>query len=122
MDIKTDPTSSLQSTEATEKPTLLIVDDSRLMRHTLKKMLSNDFNLVEAVDGEDGWEKLLAEPRIQAVFSDLSMPNLDGYGLLDRIRKATEAHINTLPFIVITGKEGDDQSLLEEVRKNGAND
>lgn len=117
-----DPASALQSPVGAEHPTLLIVDDSRLMRHALKKILSADFNLVEAADGEEAWEKLQAEPGIQAIFSDLSMPNLDGYGLLERVRKSAEARINNLPFIVITGKEGDDTSLRAEAQALGANE
>ena len=118
----TDPASALQSPSGAEQPTLLIVDDSRLMRHALKKILSADFNLVEATDGEDAWEKLQEEPGIQAIFSDLSMPNLDGYGLLERVRKSAEARIKSLPFIVITGKEGDDTSLRAEAQALGANE
>ncbi len=118
----TDPAPAPQSAVCVENPTLLIVDDSRLMRHALKKILSADFNLVEAADGEEAWEKLQTEPSIQAIFSDLSMPNLDGYGLLERVRKSVEARINSLPFIVITGKEGDDASLRSEAQALGANE
>lgn len=118
----TDPVPALQSSESVENPTLLIVDDSRLMRHALKKILSADFNLVEAADGEEAWAMLQAEPRIQAVFSDLSMPNLDGYGLLERVRNSGESRISGLPFIVITGKEGDDASLRAEAQALGANE
>ena len=77
-----------------DNPTLLIVDDSRLMRHALRKILKDDFNLVEAADGEEAWEMLQAEPTIQAIFSDLSMPNLDGYGLLERVRNSGETRIS----------------------------
>jgi CheY-like chemotaxis protein len=118
----TDPTSALQSSVAIDNPTLLIVDDSRLMRHALRKILKDDFNLVEAADGEEAWEMLRAEPTIQAIFSDLSMPNLDGYGLLERVRNSGEARISCLPFIVITGKEGEYASLREEAQIRGAND
>ena len=118
----TDPAPALQSSVSAENPTLLIVDDSRLMRHALKKILSADFNLVEATDGEEAWAMLQTEPRIQAVFSDLSMPNLDGYGLLERVRTSGESRISSLPFIVITGKEGDDASLRAEAQALGANE
>jgi len=105
-----------------DNPTLLIVDDSRLMRHALRKILKDDFNLVEAADGEEAWEKLQTETNIQAIFSDLSMPNLDGYGLLERVRNSGETRISRLPFIVITGKEGEHASLREEAQTRGAND
>ena len=104
------------------RPTVLIVDDSRLMRVAIKKILKDEFELIEAVDGEDAWTRLEEEPAISCIFSDLSMPNLDGYGLLARVRGSADAHIRTLPFIVITGKEGDLAGLLEEVRGHGATD
>ena len=108
--------------ESAPRPTLLIVDDSRVMRVSLKKILKNDFELVEAVDGEDAWEKLQESPGIAGIFSDLSMPHLDGYGLLERVRNSEESRIRGLPFIVITGKEGELSELLEEVHAKGAND
>lgn len=104
------------------RPTVLIVDDSRLMRVAIKKILKDEFELIEAVDGEDAWSRLMEEPAIACIFSDLSMPNLDGYGLLARVRGSDDAHIRALPFIVITGKEGDLGGLLEEVRGHGATD
>jgi CheY-like chemotaxis protein len=114
---------SLSGSPATAtRPTVLIVDDSRLMRVAIKKILKDEFELIEAVDGEDAWARLLEEPAISCVFSDLSMPNLDGYGLLERVRGSDAARIRALPFIVITGKEGDLGGLLEEVRAHGATD
>ncbi|MFN2339367.1 MAG: response regulator [Gammaproteobacteria bacterium] len=114
---------SLPDSSATAaRPTVLIVDDSRLMRVAIKKILKDEFELIEAVDGEDAWSRLMEEPAIACIFSDLSMPNLDGYGLLARVRGSDDAHVRALPFIVITGKEGDLGGLLEEVRGHGATD
>jgi diguanylate cyclase (GGDEF)-like protein len=64
-----------------------------------------------AEDGADGWDRVREDPAIQAVFSDLSMPNVDGFGLLERIRKAEDERINGLPVIIVTSGEG------EEIRK-----
>lgn len=120
--MKNNAISLSQSGAPAARPTVLIVDDSRLMRVAIKKILKDEFELIEAVDGEDAWAKLVAEPAVQCIFSDLSMPNLDGYGLLARVRGSGDAHIQALPFIVITGKEGDLGGLLEEVRGHGATD
>ena len=111
-----------QPSSPAARPTVLIVDDSRLMRVAIKKILKDEFELIEAVDGEDAWARIETEPAIACIFSDLSMPNLDGYGLLARVRGATDARVRELPFIVITGKEGDLGGLLEEVRGHGATD
>ena len=49
------------------------------------------------------------------------MPELDGFGLLDRIRNSEDERISNLPFIVITGNE-DDEGILQRALDNGAND
>lgn len=91
----------------TDKTTLMVVDDSRLMRVAARKILKNDFTIIEAADGEEAWETLQQHPEITLVMSDLSMPNLDGLGLLKRIREST---FRELPVIIITGAEDDDGS------------
>ena len=91
----------------TDKTTLLVVDDSRLMRVAARKILRNDFNIIEASDGEDAWQALQQHPEIALVMSDLSMPRLDGLGLLKRIR---ESDFSKLPVIIVTGAEDDDGS------------
>lgn len=119
--MKSDPATSPEASQGTDKPVILIVDDSRLMRHAIKKILAEDFTLLEGVDGEDGWEKLLADPAIQVVFTDLSMPGLDGFGLLQRIRSSEDEHVRELPVIVITGNE-DDETIKERALQSGATD
>lgn len=110
-----------ESLQSVEKPVILIVDDSRVIRLALKKILKKEFILHEAGDGEEAWAALLEDPTIQVVFSDLSMPELDGFGLLDRIRNAEDERISKLPFIVITGNE-DDEGILKRALDGGAND
>jgi diguanylate cyclase (GGDEF)-like protein len=92
------------------KPTILVVDDSRLMRVAARKILKADFEILEAGDGEQAWESLQSNPGVHLVMSDLSMPNLDGLGLLQRIREAEQARIRALPVIIVTGAEDDDGS------------
>ncbi len=94
----------------TSKPVVLVVDDSRLMRLAARKILKNDFEIIEAEDGEAAWDRLLENSHITLVMSDLSMPNLDGLGLLKRIREATQAELKELPVIIVTGAEDDDGS------------
>ena len=52
------------------------------------------------------------------IFSDLSMPGLDGFGLLDRLRNSADERISKLPFILIS----EDKSMLQEALGKGAND
>lgn len=110
-----------QGAESQEKPIVLVADDSRVMRVALTRILKEQYTVVEAEHGEDAWAKLTAETGVQMVFSDLSMPQLDGFGLLGRIRGSDQARIREVPFIVITGNE-DDQTVREKAMSGGATD
>ncbi|WP_422126681.1 response regulator [Thioalkalivibrio sulfidiphilus] len=94
-----------QDTVLEPRPVILIVDDSRVMRQALKKILTPLYAVAEAGDGEDGWAQVLTQPAIAGVFTDLSMPRLDGYGLIRRIRESGDSRISKLPILLITGNE-----------------
>ena len=92
------------------KPVVLVVDDSRLMRLAARKILKNDFEIMEAEDGGVAWDTLQDNSHITLVMSDLSMPNLDGLGLLKKIRESSQPELKELPVIIVTGAEDDDGS------------
>lgn len=104
-----------------EKQKLLIVDDSKVIRVTARKILRDHFETIEAVDGENAWEILSAETSIGLVVSDLTMPNLDGYALLERIRNSQLPHVRDLPVIIITGAN-DSEATRQRARDLGATD
>ncbi|MFQ5937686.1 MAG: diguanylate cyclase [Acidiferrobacterales bacterium] len=103
-----------------EKPRLLVVDDSRVMRKAIGKLVRAEFDVTEAEDGEMGWERLLEDNQIQVVIADVLMPRLDGYSLICRIRAADESRIRDVPVIVITGAE--DEETRVRAFACGAND
>jgi diguanylate cyclase (GGDEF)-like protein len=107
--------------QAATKPRILVVDDSRLMRVAAKKILKEHFDIEEAADGEEAWERIAADPSFDVVMSDLSMPNLDGLGLLAKIRNAESREVRDLPVVVVTGAE-DDTSAKEQALDKGASD
>ncbi|SHJ20990.1 EAL domain-containing protein [Hespellia stercorisuis] len=87
-----------------EKLTVLIVDDEPINRKILHKMLSVEFTVLEAANGEQAWEFLnKKEVQIAAVLLDIVMPVMNGYEFLDRVR---EAKMKDLPIIVMTGESG----------------
>jgi len=101
-------------------PKVLIVDDSRMVRASIIKLIRGRFEFREESDGEAGWQALLVDPTIHLVLTDIGMPQLDGYGLLERIRASKLSRIQELPVIVISGDE--DDNARERARKLGAND
>ena len=102
-----------------QKTHILIVDDSRTVRAGLSKVLSPKFFIIEAEDGEDGWEKLQVDGSIKLVITDIMMPQLDGYGLICRIRGADMERLQKLPIIVVTSAE--DKISRERAHACGAN-
>ncbi len=105
----------------TEKPRILFVDDSRLIRVAAQRILNEDFDIREAGDGEQAWQQLLDDPDIAVVITDLSMPALDGMGLLARIRRSDDEQLRNLPVIILTGKE-DEEKAREDALAAGATD
>lgn len=103
-----------------QKPVILIVDDSPTIRVSLSRSLQDEFLPVEAVDGEQAWEFINNDSRIEVVLTDLIMPGLDGFGLVKRIRSSENNHIRNIPVIVVTG--ADDTAAREKAFLAGAND
>jgi CheY-like chemotaxis protein len=101
-----------------QKPTVLIVDDSKVVRVSMKKILGDIYNVIEAEDGEDGWMRVRKQDDIRCVFTDYSMPELDGFGLLSRIKGSSNPRISELPVILVTGNE-DDDSIRSKAEKSG---
>jgi two-component system cell cycle response regulator len=104
-----------------EKPTVLVVDDSNLMRKAIAQILEDDFRIVSARDGEGGWQTICRDYSIQVVFCDLMMPIKNGFQLLREIRESIHARINQLPVIIITSHE-DDEGMKRRAMSLGASD
>ena len=96
---------------------VLVVDDSSTMRQLIKMMLMKcgKFDLSEAVDGVDAFEKIGMQ-RFDLVLTDINMPNMTG---LDLVKKVREAHGSALPMVIITTKGSeDDRNLGMELGAN----
>ncbi|MER2506904.1 MAG: diguanylate cyclase [Azonexus sp.] len=104
----------------TDPVRILVVDDSRLARMALASKLRGTYQVHEESDGESAWQKLLVDPSISAVISDLQMPRLDGAGLVQRVRASKQPRLQGMPIIVVSGDEG--EAERERVRQLGASD
>jgi two-component system cell cycle response regulator len=102
------------------RPHALIADDSRIVRATLAKHLSDLFDFSEALDGEEAWECLLRNESIDLLITDLTMPRLDGYGLLRRMRMSRSEHLREMPVVVVSGT--DDADERRQAKDAGATD
>jgi diguanylate cyclase (GGDEF)-like protein len=104
-----------------EKPEVIVVDDSKVIRLAARKMLGTDYTIHLAEDGLVAWEMLQQNNAISVVFTDLSMPNLNGMELLNNIRSSSNDQIANLPVIIMTGHE-DTDTVKQEVFDAGATD
>lgn len=76
----------------------LVIEDSNFQRKIIIKFLTAEgFEIVEAPNGKIGLEKV-AEHKPDIIFSDLVMPELDGFGVL----RALKEQGSTIPIIVLT--------------------
>lgn len=86
-------------------------DASRLIRRILQAQ--GDFLIDEASNGLDGL-RLIRQTRPNLIILDLMMPGLDGFGLVDAMKK--EPLLQNIPIIVVTAKE---LSAIERQRLDG---
>lgn len=95
---------------------ILAIDDSRTIREMLRlSLVQEGFSVVLAEDGLDGLEQV-ATAKPDVVITDINMPRLDGFGVIEGIRKKAE-HA-TLPILVLTTESGEE--LKERARQSGA--
>lgn len=90
---------------------ILVADDSGTMRIMFKQILSKAgyTNLVMAVNGADGLEKVKTE-NPDLVISDWNMPKMDGLEFLKALRATAE--FKDLPFIMATAQSDKGQQLV----------
>ncbi|HAN45970.1 MAG TPA: hypothetical protein DCQ32_05400 [Cyanobacteria bacterium UBA8156] len=82
---------------------ILLVDDSINVRRYLASLLeSAGFATVQARDGVEALEKLDNGLQPGAIISDLEMPRMDGYTLLQRVRSREISR--NVPFVVLTSR------------------
>lgn len=97
---------------------VLVVDDQLTMRTLIRSSLQQlgFTDIVDAVDGEDGFKSLLQRPA-HLVLSDYNMPKLDGLGLLRAIRG--HEPLRKTAFIMLTGRA--DTELVKRAVQFGVN-
>ncbi len=101
-------------------PRVLVVDDSRLVRASLVQHIRAHYDVREEGDGEAAWQALVLDQSIRAVVSDLQMPKMNGYQLLERLRTSRLRRLQQMPFILVSGEETEEERA--KARAAGASD
>jgi chemotaxis protein histidine kinase CheA len=97
--------------------TILVVDDAALMRRRIEASLTaHGYTIVTCVDGLDAWNWLQSHPTPAMVITDVEMPNMDGFTLIDRTRQAGFS----MPMLVVSSRLAEEWS--KEANRLGATD
>jgi chemosensory pili system protein ChpA (sensor histidine kinase/response regulator) len=103
--------------EKTQKPLVMVVDDSITMRKVTSRVLeSHSIEVVTAQDGLDAIERL-HERVPDLMLLDIEMPRMDGYELAQHVR--SDARLRHVPIVMITSRAG--QKHRKKARESGAN-
>lgn len=86
-----------------EKNTLLIIEDNVELLTLMSKVLSSNYKVLTATDGEEGLAVGLTE-NPDLIISDIMMPQMDGYELCQAIKK--DIRSSHIPVILLTAKLG----------------
>ncbi len=89
-----------------EKATILIVDDMEINRVLLANGFGDDYNIMEAENGEQAVKILDSGEKISAVLLDMMMPVMSGIDVLQHMNKNNS--IKRIPVFIITAAEGED--------------
>ena len=88
------------------KSQILLVDDSAMSRMILKEILSGDYSILEAENGQECLEKMQAEAgNIALVLLDINMPVMDGFEVLKAMN--VNHTIEDIPVIMISSDDSD---------------
>jgi chemosensory pili system protein ChpA (sensor histidine kinase/response regulator) len=97
--------------------TILVVDDAALMRRRMEASLTAyGFNVQTCNDGLDAWNWLQNHPYPAIAITDIEMPNMDGFTLIDRCRR----NDMNFPILVISSRLSEEWS--NEAKRLGATD
>jgi DNA-binding response OmpR family regulator/two-component sensor histidine kinase len=97
--------------------TVLVVDDSQDMRHFLSTILSKDYHVLAAADGEEAKQIIRTQP-VNLVVTDLMMPKVDGLELTQFIK--SDPNLDFIPVILLTAKTAIESRL--QALEYGADD
>jgi len=87
---------------------VLVIDDSALI-HQMYKMVLMRYRceIIDGMNGKDGWDKLAANPDVDLILLDINMPVMNGIEFIKKV-KATERY-SAIPIVMVSteGKEED---------------
>jgi len=96
---------------------LVIEDDTFLRELIVQKLLKEGYEIVEAVDGEDGIKKV-TEEKPDIILLDIILPGIDGFEVLKKIKE--DEKVQDIPVIILSNLGQQDD--IDKGIKLGAKD
>lgn len=118
-DDSTDSSAAAPTGEVYDKKTILVVDDSNIIRNFVKRIFSEKYNVGTATDGEEAINIIKANMNndfIETILLDLNMPKVDGFAVLDFMK--ANGLLKKMPVSIISGdssKETIDKAFTYEI-------
>lgn len=113
----TDLDSAEPARQGADNPRVLLVDDNSDMREYVRRLLSARFLVTTAANGKQALQKAkLVKPEL--ILSDVMMPEMDGYQLLERLR--SDDSTSSIPVVLLSARAGEESRI--EGMQSGADD
>jgi chemotaxis protein histidine kinase CheA/ActR/RegA family two-component response regulator len=107
------------ATPSMNQKTILVIDDSRMVREILKKTLKNSgYTVLEAKNGKEGIDVAMQNSKVDLVICDVAMPIMNGFDFLKQCRQYTA--LETVPVVMLSNCTSDVHQNL--ARRLGAAD
>lgn len=94
----------------TDRPKILIVDDEPLNITIVAEILSNQYSLMVATNGEKALQIVSADPKPDLILLDIVMPGMSGFEVAKQLKENIETA--TIPIIFLTAKH-DNESIIK---------
>ena len=81
---------------------LVVEDEAVILEIMAKKIASQDYEVITARDGQEAWTKIVSDlPDV--IISDLNMPKMDGWALLNQLRQNPPVN-RWQPFVIVSAQ------------------
>jgi signal transduction histidine kinase len=87
---------------------ILLADDNADMREYVARLLGERYRVVAVANGEEALQAALSDPP-DLILSDVMMPRLDGFGLLEKLR--AQPQTRTIPVVLLSARAGEESRV-----------
>ncbi|MCP5198067.1 MAG: diguanylate cyclase [Gammaproteobacteria bacterium] len=104
---------SIENNAPDVRPQILIVDDERSQINVLGNMLKDHYTVSVALNGQQGLQRALMEPRPDIILLDIQMPDINGYEVCLQLKANPKTKGIPVIFMSVMSEEDDEAKGLE---------